>query len=193
MGRKEFENYLIKKGDDIDNAAFDLINAFYNKGFGEEIEWDMQIIGEVVDAAEETLKSFCFGICRPFTFDEKPCYKTDECGVPDCPFKKGLNYYQFIKQNRKERLLLKSHNDDIFERLVKYEQLGKTPEELRKIMLRCRTLEFNRTIAQLEKDGYRSGGWDEKLNKTAIVKDGLRPDETKIVGWVDMDGKIEWL
>lgn len=84
-------------------------------------------------------------------------------------------------------------NADIFEKLAVYEELGKTPEELRKIMLRHRVLEFNTAIAKLEKDGYRSGGWDEKLNKTAIVKDGLRPNETKIVGWIDMDGNIEWL
>lgn len=84
-------------------------------------------------------------------------------------------------------------NADIFERLADYEQLGKTPEELRRILVRYRVLEFNTTMAKLEKDGYRSGGWDEKLNKTAVVKGGLRPEETKIVGWVDTDGNIEWL
>lgn len=89
MSSKEFENYLIRKCDEIDNAAFDLINAMYNKGDSEEIEWDMEIIGEVVDVVEETLKSYCFGICRPFTSNETPCYKTDECGIRNCPFKKG--------------------------------------------------------------------------------------------------------
>lgn len=86
---KDFEKYLTRKGDEIDNAAFALINAMYDKGKGEEIEWDMEIIGEIVDVVEDTLKSHCFGICRPFTADDKPCYKTDDCGVANCPFKKG--------------------------------------------------------------------------------------------------------
>lgn len=89
MERKKFETYLAAKCDDVDNTAFNLINALYSKGLGEEIEWDMEIIGDVVDAVEDALKSHCIGICRPFTSNEKPCYKTSECGVRNCPFKKG--------------------------------------------------------------------------------------------------------
>lgn len=85
-----FESYLVNKNDEIDNAAFELINAFVHKGTDTDIEWNMEIIGEVEEAVEDVLTSRCFGICHPFYCDEVPCYKSEDCGNTNCPFKNGV-------------------------------------------------------------------------------------------------------
>jgi len=92
---KDFENYLVQKNDEIDNAAFDLINALQNKGNGGEIEWSMEIIGEVTCAVEALLAEK-YDPCHPFHSDDSPCYMTDECKSKDCPFKtSALNYKEY--------------------------------------------------------------------------------------------------
>lgn len=82
--------------------------------------------------------------------------------------------------------------ESAFYRLAEYEDLGYTPEDLHKILLRFKVLSFNAKMAELEKQGYRSGGWDEKTNKTAIVKLGEHEYENRIVGYIDKDLNIEW-
>ena len=83
--------------------------------------------------------------------------------------------------------------EDVFYRLAEYEDLGKTPEELHQILIRYRPLAFNAKMKELEKSGLRSGGWDEKTDKTAIVRPGKTENENKIVGYIDRDLNIEWL
>lgn len=83
--------------------------------------------------------------------------------------------------------------EKVFIRLAEYEDLGKTPEELRQILIRYRTLAFNAKMKELEQYGLRSGGWDEKTDKTAIVLPGKNEYENKIVGYMDRDLNIEWV
>ena len=58
---KDFESYLVDKNDDIDNLSYELINAFVRKDSDKEIDWDMEIIGEIEEDVRsyllETLKS----------------------------------------------------------------------------------------------------------------------------------------
>lgn len=85
---KDFESYLVNKNDDIDNLSYELIKAFVRKDFDKEIDWDMEIIGEIEEAVEDILKSRCFGVCHPFYCDDNiPCYQSDDCGNEDCPFR----------------------------------------------------------------------------------------------------------
>lgn len=88
--KKGFESYLIDKNDDIDNLAYALINAFIRKGclVEEELEWDMEIIGDVVEAVEDVLTSRCLEVCHPFYCDDVPCYQSNDCGsMSKCPFR----------------------------------------------------------------------------------------------------------
>lgn len=60
---RNFEDYLCDRNDLIDNTSYDLICALTAKNhYGDQEEdietpdWDMEIIGEVVDAVEEVLQ-----------------------------------------------------------------------------------------------------------------------------------------
>lgn len=83
--------------------------------------------------------------------------------------------------------------ESVFYKLAEYEDLGKTPEEIRQILIRYRTLAFNTKMKELEQYGLRSGGWDEKTDKTAIVLPGKQEHENKIVGYMNRDLEIEWV
>ena len=57
---QNFENYLCERNDTIDNAAYQLIGVLTAEDPGASLEddpatpnWDMAIIGEVVDAVKE--------------------------------------------------------------------------------------------------------------------------------------------
>lgn len=77
-----FDLYFTNKNNAIYNATIDPIKAF-NKSF----EQDGEIVERVLETVEDTLGSYCLGVCRPFYDNDKPCYKTDKCGVVNCLFK----------------------------------------------------------------------------------------------------------
>ncbi len=88
-----FESFLADKNDRIDQAAFDLLNALAGVGMDDEpLEWDMERIGEVIDAAKDALTGV-HEVCHPFYEGdgEIPCYKGTDCANSDCPLrnKKG--------------------------------------------------------------------------------------------------------
>lgn len=74
--------FINERNDVIDNAVFDALQAIAD----EEVEWDMEIIGEVADFAERMLAENKVKTCRPWydipeiehKEDETPCYKTEE-------------------------------------------------------------------------------------------------------------------
>ena len=92
----KFENFLIAKNDLIDNAAFELIKALVSTSENEEneeIEWDMEHIGEVVDMVKSYLKERGFQVCHPYyeadgDTDEKPCCECDSCSNENCQMRK---------------------------------------------------------------------------------------------------------
>lgn len=94
--KRDFESYLIDKNDDIDNLAYALINAFIRKEgclVEEKLEWDMEIIGDVVEAVEDVLTSRCLGVCHPFYCDDVPCYQSDDCGsMSKCHFRNEVSH-----------------------------------------------------------------------------------------------------
>lgn len=89
----DFESYLVNINDEIDNSAFDLINAFVRMDRDTDVEWDMEIIGEIEEAVEDILMSRCFGVCHPFYCgDEIPCHQSDDCGNTKCPFRNEVSH-----------------------------------------------------------------------------------------------------
>lgn len=57
---------------------------------GKPLEWDMSIIGDIVETAEKTINDAGIQTCHPFfTDDEVPCVNTNECRAKvagKCPF-----------------------------------------------------------------------------------------------------------
>ena len=98
---KEFENFLIAKNDRIDNAAYDLICAivtpseYEEDDEEEEVEWDMEHIGEVVDMVKSYLEEAGFKTCHPYCEENDqfgqscrvPCLKSYSCENEKCKFK----------------------------------------------------------------------------------------------------------
>lgn len=66
------------------------------------------------------------------------------------------------------------------------------PDEFRLEFIREHQRAFNEKMRELESKGFRSGGWDEKTDKTAIVKPGKFEHENRIVGYLDRELDIEW-
>ncbi len=87
-----FENFLESKNDTIDCAAFDLLCVLStNKDNLDEssdspISWDMEMIGGLVDFAEDLLTKKNKPVCRPFFEgdEETPCYLGVDCKRKDC-------------------------------------------------------------------------------------------------------------
>lgn len=83
-----FEDYLCNRNDAIDNAAYQLICAMTAQDHNEPKEddpavpdWNMEIIGELVDAAEEIIQEKAGHTCHPFYCDSIPCYQTGDCKI----------------------------------------------------------------------------------------------------------------
>lgn len=72
----DFEDFLTSRNDRIDNAAFELLNALSPV----PQEWNMEIIGDIVDAVELTLIYHGVPVCHPWREDGTECYKcSDSC------------------------------------------------------------------------------------------------------------------
>lgn len=82
-----FDLYFTNKSNNIYNACVDLIKAFVLKGSQETFVWGEEIIERILETTEDVLGSYCLGSCRPFYDNDKPCYKTDKCGVENCLFR----------------------------------------------------------------------------------------------------------
>ena len=90
---QNFEDYLCERNDTIDNAAYQLIGVLTAEDPGASLEddpatpnWDMAIIGEVVDAVKEIIIEKGGYTCHPFYCDSIPCYQTGDCKNQYCAF-----------------------------------------------------------------------------------------------------------
>ena len=83
-----FEKFLCNKNDDIDNAAHYLLYVLSSDG---EVEWDMEMIGDLVGCAEKILQEHSIAPCHPFWEGEKrtPCYLGEDCERKECLFRKA--------------------------------------------------------------------------------------------------------
>ena len=92
---QNFEDYLCERNDTIDNAAYQLIGVLTAEDPGASLEddpatpnWDMAIIGEVVDAVKEII----IEKVGYHEVDKLPCYLGDRCDNPHCIFKSDPDY-----------------------------------------------------------------------------------------------------
>ena len=94
-----FDDFLCQKGDDIDNAAFNLI-----KQGDPSFEWDMEKIGMVIDNLSWDYYSQKKIFCYPFYVEDCPCYRLEDDHAScfgscsdSCVFIKWLKEYLNIK------------------------------------------------------------------------------------------------
>ena len=96
--KTDFFRFLESKNDNIDCAAFDLFGLLASSGVDipehdSPIEWNMEIIGDLVDYAEHLLAEKGISVCHPFLEgeDETPCYIGKDCKREDCLFRQRIN------------------------------------------------------------------------------------------------------
>lgn len=95
MKKEVFGDFQTRKNDMISQAAYELACAIACKDDVQEdvpLEWNMEFIGEIVDAATEILQQMGLRICDPFFADngerdDNPCYLGTDCKTQDCPFR----------------------------------------------------------------------------------------------------------
>lgn len=62
----EFNNRQTERLDELDNMTFDTICAYLDYPDQENFEWNMEIIGEVAECIEETLRHHGYRVYRPY-------------------------------------------------------------------------------------------------------------------------------
>lgn len=86
-----FEDYLCRKGDCIDNAAYQLIVALLRTDDTTNDEdvfgWSMETIAEITDAAEAILCEKGLKVCRPaYVADKEDGDCETPCCFGECPY-----------------------------------------------------------------------------------------------------------
>ena len=85
-----FEDFLCERNDQLSNAAHDLLRLLASPNGDAELEWNMELIGELLDDAEAIINTrLGVSACYPFHegFDETPCWRGSDCRRTDCPFR----------------------------------------------------------------------------------------------------------
>lgn len=91
--RQRFEDFLAERNDELDNAAYGLAQQMLSANgvlpSEDEFPWNMEIIGAILDAAEDVLNEKGYHPCWPYHENEDtPCYVLEDCKHKDCPLKK---------------------------------------------------------------------------------------------------------
>ena len=81
----KFEDFLCKRNEKIDNLAYDLLCELA----GKKLEWNMQQIAEVWEAAESVLEEAGIPHCHPYWFNKEsgaeiPCIVDPDCKCEKC-------------------------------------------------------------------------------------------------------------
>ena len=85
----DFEDYIAYKGDEIDNAAYNLAVALLRtdseQSDSQILEWDMSLIAPIIDAAKDVLQEHGKEVCWPYyEGDEVPCTESASCERTGC-------------------------------------------------------------------------------------------------------------
>lgn len=86
----DFERYLERKSDEIDNASYALAAALlrtYPEQTDEQVlPWDISVLALIIEAAQEELERMGKQVCYPYFEDAKPCCRTGGCKNKRCYF-----------------------------------------------------------------------------------------------------------
>ncbi len=90
-----FEDYLLFKGDEIDNAAYalaiGLLRTSPEQSNEEILPWDMAVIVPIIEGAKKALESAGNFVCWPYYEDEIPCRKINTCHNKCCSYENSSN------------------------------------------------------------------------------------------------------
>lgn len=90
MDKKDFEFFLEKRNDAVENAAYQFLLLLRQAEAADDSEailpWNMELIGKLMDSAEAILHDASYTSCWPYNEDDIPCFQTDSCQNPNCPF-----------------------------------------------------------------------------------------------------------
>lgn len=90
-----FKDYLLFKGDEIDNAAYALAIALLRispEQSNEEImPWDMAVIAPIIESAKTALEGAGKSVCWPYYENDIPCFKCKTCRNKHCSHENILN------------------------------------------------------------------------------------------------------
>lgn len=89
----DFEDFLVYKGDEIDNAAFNLAVALLRtdpeQSTSQILEWNMALIAPIIESAKTVLQKHGNDVCWPYYEDEEtPCIRAAGCKRKGCYFRK---------------------------------------------------------------------------------------------------------
>ncbi|WP_455436350.1 hypothetical protein [Hungatella hathewayi] len=89
-----FDNFLVERNDVLDNAAYGLALKMLGLDNQPDSEsafpWDMEIIGAMLESAQDILKEHGYAVCWPYHEDDVPCCQTASCKKADCLLKGRL-------------------------------------------------------------------------------------------------------
>lgn len=85
----DFEDYIAYKGDEIDNAAYNLAVALLRtdseQSDSQILEWDMSLIAPIIEAAKDFLQERGKEVCWPYYEDDGvPCTESASCERTGC-------------------------------------------------------------------------------------------------------------
>ena len=85
-----FDSFMIGRRDMIDSSVQKLVELLkYSSDAPIDVDKDFEDIGNITDGMCEYIEQKMRSqVCRPFKGgDGTPCYKTEDCEHPNCPFK----------------------------------------------------------------------------------------------------------
>lgn len=88
---RNFDNFLVERNDDLDNSAYNLALKMLDLDNQPDHEtafpWNMEIIGAMLESAQEILGEHGYAVCWPYYEEEVPCCQTASCAKTDCLLK----------------------------------------------------------------------------------------------------------
>lgn len=86
-----FDDFLTERNDELDNAAYGLALKMLGLDSQPDSEtafpWDMEIIGAILESAQDILEEHGYAVCWPYHEDDVPCHQTATCKKADCLLK----------------------------------------------------------------------------------------------------------
>ena len=86
-----FDNFLTERNDELDNAAYELALKMLGLNNQPDREtafpWNMEIIGAMLESAQDILEEHGYAACWPYYEDDVPCCQTAACKKTDCLLK----------------------------------------------------------------------------------------------------------
>lgn len=90
----QFEHFLVERNDELDNAAYDLalkmLDLDNQPNREKAFPWSMEIIGAMLESAQEILEEHGYAVCWPYHEDDVPCCQSATCKKTICSLKERL-------------------------------------------------------------------------------------------------------